>query len=136
MGGYTPTTGSLSEVDTFNTATGVWTTVNPLPTPRSLAGAVTPAGTLLVVGGENQSLLAFTTTLVPQVDFTATAAQVSVTGSSTATVTSSVSNLTVVSPTVISGQTASGHTRHVHAEYHGGHAGHLFRLRHVGQWHD
>ena len=109
MGGYTPTTGSLPAVDTFNTATGVWTTVNPLPTPRSLAGvAVTPAGTLLVIGGQNQSLSAGTTTLVPQVDFTATAAPVSVMGSSTATVASSVTNLTVVSPTVTSGQTASG----------------------------
>ena len=110
VGGLSPTTGSLSEVDTFNTATGVWTTVNPLPTPRSLDGvAVTPAGTLLVVGGQNQSLSA-PTTLVPQIDFTATAAQLSVMGSSSATVTSAVTNLTVLSPTVTSGQTASGDT--------------------------
>ena len=111
VGGFTPKTGSLSAVDTFNTATGVWTTVNPLPTPRSLAGAaVTPAGTLLVVGGQNQSLSAGTTTLVPQIDFTATAAQLFVMGSSSATVTSAVTNLTVVSPTVTAGQTASGDT--------------------------
>ena len=108
LGGYTPSTGSLSEVDTFNTATGVWTTVNPLPTPRSLAGvAVTPAGTLLVIGGQDQSLSAGAS-LVPQIDFTATAAPLSVMGFSSAIVTSAVTNLTVLSPTAPSGQTLSG----------------------------